>query len=299
MVDAGYHYGNFSASQLHPQLRHYAPIYVDPVNGSDTNDGSSASSAMQSLPRALGLARPGNRIVMTGGTYQGGDLTFTHSGIPGREIILQGMNGAAIDATGSQRGFLLVGLSYITLDGLDISGASESGIEIRSGFGGGTHRKRIEQHHHPPLPPPRQRPSGSVCQRGICYQYAIDTVDHNGSRGVQVETGQVDIQGSAVNANPDSGLWAISGSTVTVSGSQFVNNATDGVLVDHSNVTISGGSISGSKDGGARFTHGSTGSLTGVSVVNNADVGVQGISSTVSITGGKVENSARWSRVGH
>ncbi len=264
IVDAGYHYGNFSTSQLHPQLQHYALLYVDPVNGSDTNDGSSASSAMQSLPRALDLAQPGNRIVMLGGTYDGGDLTFAHSGTSGREIILQGMNGAAIDATGSQRGFLLVGLSSITLDGLDISGASESGIEIRNGFSGQTSGngpsnitiRRCHLHNN--------GRRGLYVNGASAVSMQSTVADQNGSRGVQVETGQLNIQGSTINANTDSGLWAISSSTsggstqIGVSGTRVCNNQGPGVIADGPTVvTLSDVTLCGNRQEGLRQNGGS------------------------------------------
>jgi len=288
LVDAGYHYGNFDRPPAPARLRlRDAPLYVS-TSGSDLNDGRTPATALQSPARALQLAVPGNRVMLLGGVFHldptAGDLSVPTSGRPGRDISIEAMAGAQIDAKGLERGLLIVGKSHITVSGLDVTNAVDSGIEIRLGASDitleGCHLHGNGNH-------------GLFVSGASAITVQSSLIDHNQGTGMEVEAAQVDVGRTSMVANAVDGLWALNHSTVTLLSSRVADNVTNGVLAWQSVVAITGGTITGSKDGGARFTQGSTGTLSGVNVSGNTDVGVQGISSTVSVSGGTVEGNTR------
>ena len=293
-VDAGYHYNNFSPLPLRPQVRlPYKRIYVSADHGDDTNDGTSAAAALQTVARAFLLAEPGNEVVVLPGRYREGGLTLMNSGKPGRDIRIHGGPRAVIDASicpcasdpmgcPCTRGILITERTNVTIDSLEVKNASDTGIEIRNGSTAITLR-RCHLHDN------GRRGLYVNGVTGITLQSSA--VENNASRGVQIEGGELNIVRTSISGNPDSGLWALNSSTVSVSDSWFMDNTTAGILSDQSDVTVTGGTISGSKDGGARFTHGSTGTVVGTAVLNNIDVGVQGISSALSVSGARIESN--------
>jgi parallel beta-helix repeat protein len=291
VVDAGYHYRNFRAPPPQPQTHVRAvPLYVDANRGSDTNDGATAATALQSLSRSFELAQPGNRVVMLPGTYRPdsatGDLRLTKSGKPGREVVIQGTPGAVIDATGLERGVLVVGAANVTLAGLDIKGANGSGIEIRNGFGR-----------------PLNRPTGNIsvsdchlhqnARRGLYVNGASNVtvqgalIEDNGATGVQVEGGDVDIAASTIRANAQYGLWALHGSVVSVSNSQVLENAQNGIMVDQSAMTVTDTTLSSNGEDGFQQTGGSA-SISSLTVTANGGNGI-----TVSNAGQVVVQNVR------
>jgi parallel beta-helix repeat protein len=286
-VDAGYHYHNFGRLPVRPQLRlRYAPLYVSASNGSDTNDGSTVANALQTLPHALLIARAGHRVILLGGTYRPApmttEITLANSGQPGRAIVLDGRSGATIDATGFSRGLLISGRSHVTVTGLQVTGASDSGIEVRLGSSDVTLRVcRLYQNGGRGL-----YINGVM---GVVVQ--ATAIDRNGSTGVQINDGEASITHCSIAANADQGLWAFSDSIVTVSDSTLVSNAKSGVLVEQSSATISDTRVT-QNDDGVRF-NASTGTLNRVTVSGNTGAGVQGISSSVSLSAGSVEGSGR------
>jgi len=282
-VDAGYHYANYSSPPLRPERRlRYKPLYVSSMKGSDTNDGMRAANAMQTIAHALEIAEAGNRIVLLGGTYSEGNLQVDRSGKTGRDILIQGLQGAHIDATRFTRGLLLLNRSYITLDGLEISGATESGIEIR----GDSTAVAVRNCH---LHDNGRRGLYVNEVSGVTVQSTV--TDKNGSTGVQVEGGQCDIVNSALNKNVEQGLWALSEATVSVTGSDLSENQKSGVLADQSAVTIADSTIRANTDTGARFINRATGILTRVVASDNEDGGVQAVSSSLSLSDGAVDGN--------
>jgi parallel beta-helix repeat protein len=292
LADAGYHYANFGPPPVQPEARvRFKALYVDPSKGDDANAGDKPSAALQSLARALTLVRPGYRLVLSSGRYQEGELHPEVFGKRGRPIILQGTGRAVIDAAGAERGILLVGASYLTLDGIEVTGATQSGIEIRDTFGQavvepGTTSLML---HRCFLHDNGRR--GLYVDTATAISVDACTITKNGSRGIEINAGGLAVARTLVAQNPDTGLWLIGDSTVTVTGSSFVDNPNDGVLIDASDLTMTGGTVRGSANGGLRFKNGSTGLVRDVVVTGNTDVGVQGVSSTVDISGGRVEGS--------
>ena len=278
-VDAGYHYRNFGPLPLRPGLRlRTAALYVDALHGSDANDGRSRTTPMQTLSRALVIAQPGNRVLLQRGTYREGEVRFPTSGKPGRPVILEGLPGAVIDGTGSTRVVLISGQSYITLVGLDVSGADD-GIEIRTGASN-VSLVRCHVHHN------GRRGLHIADASNISVQASV--IEENASRGIQVDGSDSDVLRTTIRHNGDEGLWATAASTVSIVDSVLVGNGKSGLLVDGSTLNAADTTINSSQDGGARFRDGSIGTLTNVSVVDNVGVGIQGLSSSVQIIGGIV-----------
>ncbi|MBN1442923.1 MAG: hypothetical protein JXA90_09445, partial [Planctomycetes bacterium] len=122
-----------------PRTYHVAP------DGDDARDGSSRQSAWKSLQTAADRVRPGDTVLLAGGTYPG-TFYFRTSGEPGRPITLKAMPGekAVIDGMGEtlKAGFVLYGKHHYRLDSLYFSGyagiednvaGAESGAVIASG----------------------------------------------------------------------------------------------------------------------------------------------------------------------
>lgn len=249
-VDAGYHYGNFDDVPVQPErLLRLKPIYVDVDRGADKNDGRTAATGVRTVARALEIARPGHRIVLMPGLYAEGDLTPASSGTSGRAIVLTGRPGAVIDATGFSQAFRLVGRAHVTLDGLAITGASQNGVEIRSGFSAG----KISDGAYDVVIR-RCRIYGNS-RRGVYVGSATGvrveatTIEDNGSRGLVIESGEVAVVRSVIGRNRDSGIWAMAGSTVSVSDTVVTDNADNGVIAWQSSLSVTGCTVTGSRDG--------------------------------------------------
>lgn len=111
--------------------------YVDPVNGSDGNNGS-FGSPFRTLQHAADIVNPGDGVVALNGVYTGGTkiVNITRSGTSTNWITFtaQHVGGAIIDGQNntSSVGFEISG-NYIRVDGFEIKNLLWAGIE---GFAG-------------------------------------------------------------------------------------------------------------------------------------------------------------------
>jgi len=71
-----------------------ATYYVAPT-GADTNNGTS-ESPFASPQKGVDVAQPGDKVLVRAGVYRG-RVVFPNSGEPGREIVLEGQEGAILD----------------------------------------------------------------------------------------------------------------------------------------------------------------------------------------------------------
>jgi parallel beta-helix repeat protein len=277
-VDSGYHYGNFSPAPSRWRVRQRlrtVPLFVSASSGDDGNEGSTARQALRTIRRALDLARPGHRIVLLADTYAEGELNVDVSGLPGREIVVQGEIGAVVDARGAGRAFLISGRSHLRLFRLDVRGASEAGVEIRNGSA------NIELH-------------GSVlrdndgiglkAQDSTALSLRSSMVAANTSRGVQVGASDIEVHQSRVVANGAQGIWVNDDSRLTLTGSVLADNAKEGLLAGRSEVSAERTRMERNRSGGARVDPGSTAVLQEVHLSENVDAGLQVISGAVHLT---------------
>ncbi len=293
-VDAGYHYNNFTAPPASPQARiRLRRLYVSLDKGVDTNDGTTRSTPVGSLERALDLARPGNQIRLHSGTYREGEtiITAAKSGKPGRPLVIKGLGNVVLDAGGAQRGLTLTGVSDLVIEGIGVTGALDNGVEVRNSSAANPSDARS---YSATLRGCRLFGNG---KRGLSVRNSsavrVETcrIEDNGDRGVQLEASAASFDQCAIHDNGSTGLWAFDGSTVAARHTDFIDNPQDGVLVDGSNLSLQGGRLSGSKDGGARFRARSTGLLEGVVVEGNQDLGVQVFSSSLRLVNALVRNN--------
>jgi len=109
--------------------------FVDPVNGSDANDGQSAKTAFRTLQRAAKELRPGWTLELLNGTYTTdgkteplvidvsgtADAPITITAAQGQHPVIQIPAGP-----GAWSGIHILGAAYIVIDGLTIVGQGAS-----------------------------------------------------------------------------------------------------------------------------------------------------------------------------
>ncbi len=155
IVDAGFHFDNTAGPYVVPRIPQTS-IFVR-TTGRNSDDGRTAATALQTIQHAALQARPGNRIIVGGGTYCEGDINLgeqTGTALPllrpiefvadadgsltgdaGPVVIDAGASlcgGGGAAATGVQTGFDILGSSYVVIDGFHVTGGIDSGIQIRA-----------------------------------------------------------------------------------------------------------------------------------------------------------------------
>jgi len=112
-----------------PRQARPATYYVAP-DGDDARDGLSRATAWKSLQSAADRVRPGDTVLLAGGTYPG-TFYFRATGKPGKPITFKAMPGekATIDGMGEtlKVGFVLYGKHHYRFDSLYFDGYA--GIE--------------------------------------------------------------------------------------------------------------------------------------------------------------------------
>ena len=118
------------------------PIYVR-VSGSDRNNQpTSPETALATIDLAANLARAGVEVVVGPGTYREGQIATRNNPPPGGYIFRADPSGrrsgdapgaVRVIATGHETGFLIQGACGARVEGFDVSGANEAGIQIQSG----------------------------------------------------------------------------------------------------------------------------------------------------------------------
>lgn len=134
-----------------------AATYYVRAGGDDDNDGLSPASALASVrPAARRLREPGDRLIVGPGTYREGNISPFGNGTPEAPMVLFGdASGAATgDAPGrvlilppntpkADSGFLIRGRQDVVIEGFEIAGASDAGIEVRNRWRTGAECTRI------------------------------------------------------------------------------------------------------------------------------------------------------------
>ncbi len=111
-------------------------FYVDPLNGSDTNSGTSINKAFQHL-QAISLVdlRGGDSVLVAANGINKGSLVLKNkAGSKNRPIVISSFSAnkskATIDAKGYSSGILLENCSYITVNNLTIQADAGGMIDI-------------------------------------------------------------------------------------------------------------------------------------------------------------------------
>jgi len=104
--------------------------YINPA-GSDTNTGTTATSAFKSIQKALDLAQPGTVITLAPGDYMQ-DVHSARDGLANAPITIVGPAGARVHGAGAARIFE-INHDNITLDGFTIDGLAGDANSI-SGY---------------------------------------------------------------------------------------------------------------------------------------------------------------------
>jgi len=119
-------------------------IWVSP-SGSDSNDGSSAGSALKSTAAALGKLAPGVRINFMAGSYECDGYVGNFDGTqtaPGVVVSSDGPRKAQFLCAGGG-GFLIESSHYLAFDGIEIGNTSGHGFQVSSGGPGPWDEKAI------------------------------------------------------------------------------------------------------------------------------------------------------------
>ncbi len=109
-----------------------ASHYYVSGSGSDTNSGRSAAAPFRTIQRAADLTRPGDTVNIMNGTYGDtsieGVVQIKRSGAPGKAITYRALPGhrPVLAPVTGWNGIVLVGASYITIEGLEIKGDSRN-----------------------------------------------------------------------------------------------------------------------------------------------------------------------------
>ena len=107
--------------------------YVSSMTGSDSNNGTSSSSAFATIQAAADRSNPGDSVQVMNGVYKnsgsGGYVAdITRSGTAGAPIVFEAAAGQhpVIDTTNQWAGLEVSGASYVTIKGFEITGNAAS-----------------------------------------------------------------------------------------------------------------------------------------------------------------------------
>lgn len=112
--------------------------YFVSTSGSDSNTGLSTDAPFGTIPKAVGLAQPGDTIYVRGGTYAySSTISISKSGTASAKYSLMAYPGerAILDFSGTafgKKGMSLTG-SYWYIKGFDMKKAGDNGIYISGG----------------------------------------------------------------------------------------------------------------------------------------------------------------------
>ncbi|MEU7905843.1 right-handed parallel beta-helix repeat-containing protein [Actinoplanes sp. NPDC049118] len=121
--------GSAAAGATSPSQAAAQNYYVS-GSGSDINSGRSTIAPFRSIQRAADLTRPGDTVNIMNGTYGDtsteGVVQIKRSGAPGKVITYRALPGhhPVLKPVTGWNGIVLIGASYITIEGLEIKGDS-------------------------------------------------------------------------------------------------------------------------------------------------------------------------------
>ncbi len=196
----------------------YADIYVAP-GGDDMHSGTNPTQPLETLTKALSLAREGTRIHLAAGTYttaSGESFPLTVSGITGMKILGAAATNTIIDATGSDvRVMDLLHMHRLSLRGLTVRGGSSrqgSGLFIDKSQNARLLECKLVDNSY------RGTSSGALFGGGGIFALHSDIT----LTDCLVADNEVDNYHSAAGIARGGGLW--SDGALTISNSKIINN---------------------------------------------------------------------------
>lgn len=108
-------------------------IYVSP-NGSNSNNGESRETPLQSIQTALQRAEPGTKIVLLPGQHQSGAQSGNVKGtLESPILVTSDGNADEVVLSGGSNGMQLSDPAYLILENFTVTGASGNGLNIDDG----------------------------------------------------------------------------------------------------------------------------------------------------------------------
>lgn len=189
-----------------------ANYYVDGVNGSDDNLGTTTQTAWKTIGKAAGILTAGQTVIVLPGTYAEAVNNTTNAGASGSPITYRGYFEAGtviINATGQTYGFRN-DKAYVTFEGFEVKSSNSNGILITGD-------------------------TADYCVVKNCKAYI------NGADGIKFDGGDNGtIQNCLVYDNGANGLEAVSNADgLTIDNcTSYSNNANDGFHTSTSDTTV-------------------------------------------------------------
>ena len=189
-----------------------ANYYVDGVNGSDGNPGTTIQTAWQTIQKAADTLTAGQTVIVMPGTYAEAVNHTANAGTSESPITYRGYfeDGAVIiNATGQTYGFRC-DQAYVTFEGFDVHSANQNGILITAD-------------------------AADYCIVKNCKAY------NNGSNGIRVDSADnCTMQNCLIYDNTANGIEIVSNAEDTVIDNCTIhsNNANDGIHAATSDTTV-------------------------------------------------------------
>lgn len=273
-----------------------------------------------SISAAVAKAKPGDTVLIPGGTYSGG-LDVPVNGAPGKPVTIQAVPGEKVTITGGGGGNGLVSLdgrSYITMIGISVKGSSSHGIfgqgaknivlrdcEVANSQDGGivflessnVKVQRCDIHGNNARGTSASNEAMSFDHtRG--FEISWSKVHGNGEEGIDAkyESGDGKIFNNVVDGNRGPNIYVDSADGVevfnnTVTGTTESSKAGISIAVEDysetrraANVKVYNNVIKGNAGGGIGFWTESSGSFSNIHILNNTIVDNR--SSDLKIDGG-------------
>src|SRR5919199_2571750 len=215
-------------------------LYVDQANPSCSETGSgTATQPFCKIKPAAAKVAAGQTVLVSSGTYNE-QVTVSTSGTASAPITFATAPGANVTITGGTQGFYIVGRSYVTVQGFNVTKTSGDGIYIKD-----SSNITARDNHTSYCGQPISGQTG----KGIRLENSTDstvignTVDHNTSYGIYIATSSTRnlIQRNHIFSNAFQYQRAASGIRVYTSPSNTIasnvshDNEDSGIEFDKSN----------------------------------------------------------------
>ena len=219
-------------------------LYVDRASSTCSEKGpGSEAQPFCSISAAAAVVAAGQTVLVHSGTYRE-TVKVPRSGTATAAIAFAPRPGAAVTVTGGSYGFYLLGLSYVTIDGFNVTATVGDGIVLKN-----SSRITIRANHvsYAGKPIDKQTSKGIRLENATDSLIVGNTVDHNSTYGIYLSTGSTrnEVSGNDVFANAQvfqrgaSGIRVYGSPGNTISSNRSHDNEDSGIeFVSSSNANI-------------------------------------------------------------